>query len=194
MPSRRDVLAGAGLLAATAAAGATGALLGSRPAAQRPTFVAGDSLGVGMAGAAGLPCVARVGIPIRDTRGVAQQLLNTPPDARVFLSLGMNDAMDDDIRFGLMNVKGILNMAGQREVIWVGPPHVQGHPALDARVVKVDAALSVPLPGLALDIPMPRYISTLGFDIKPWTRDASGVHFTVKGYRALWEFVNHQLG
>lgn len=189
MPSRRDILVGGAMLVAGGSA-----LALKQTAPQRPAFMAGDSLGIGMAEASGLPCVARAGVPMRNVRAVAQQLLNTPPGARVYLSLGMNDAVDRDVSYGLLNVKEILNMAGQREVIWIGPPHVKGHPDLDARVVAVDKALNVPLPGLALASPMPRYISTLGFDIRSWARDGAGVHFTAKGYAALWEFVNHAVG
>lgn len=187
MANRRDVIVGGSIFAAAGLAGGYLATHIQKPRAERPIVVAGDSLGVGMAMAAGLPYVAVVGTHGTDVKAIEKQLKLVPPGHQVVMSIGTNDAHDypnllDKLRAAIVVYAIVLDTT---PLTVLGPPVVKA--SWDAQAAAVDAALAGPLP-LPTGAQLPRYVSLRGFDTRPWSRSADGIHFTTKGYAALWAY------
>lgn len=200
MVTRRDIIIGAVPLV-LATGGITGAMMSGgvheeAPAAPnvpqpQPLWFAGDSLAVGMATAAGKPSVAQVGTRATHVTRITRQMDGVPEGSTVILSLGMNDAATGYVPT-LQNIGDLIVAFGKRHIIWVGPPAVVGKVPLLHRVIEVDATLSERVNGWSGEH-APMYVSTLGFDVRPWARDKAGIHFTAKGYAALWDYVRSLL-
>lgn len=197
MPSRRDVLGATLLISGAAIAGTGVGLLPGSP--MRPTpkrfVMIGDSIGVGMASAAGIPNHAQVGTKLRGgSARLIAQVGAVPPLSDVIISLGTNDAYLNHMPFtsDIMWLVGLCNSLGKaRSVTWVGPPRIKA--SWDDRAAAVGAALAGPLP-LPQGMPLPRYVSLRALDVRGLARSPDGVHFTAHGYKVLWDFVNHQIG
>lgn len=184
MVNRREAISiGAG---AALAAGIVYATVDWRKPLPKSIVIAGDSLGVGMALAAGLPYVARVGTRATDTVAINKQMNLAPPDHLIVMSLGTNDAFEE-VSPVLVRAAALSFAQRGLPLVLVGPPVMKA--SWDARAAAVDAALAQQAwPSTT------RYVSLRGFDTAPWTRSKDGIHFTAKGYGALWKYVLQHLG
>jgi hypothetical protein len=116
---------------------AWGALSGRSAVAEG--LVLGDSLGIGVAQAAGLKGLARISVHIRGPRALAQ-INSAPAGSTAFVVLGSNDA-EGSIAGLDKSIDAIVEAAEIRGVklVWLGPPCVR-RPWND-RVRQLDAML-----------------------------------------------------
>ncbi|MFM9943117.1 MAG: hypothetical protein ACKVP7_26920 [Hyphomicrobiaceae bacterium] len=141
----------------------------------------GDSIGMGIATTIGLKQVAKRSFSLR--RGdIAAQLAALPAGAVGLMSLGLNDAADP-VEHLSKSIERIIDTAlrTERQLVWLGPPCVLK--AWDKRAAELDAFLKQRLATTAI-----QYVSLRDdkiCDAALRTRD--GEHFTVPGYRYLWE-------
>lgn len=137
-------------------------------AAAGQLFVAGDSIGVGIAQAARLPSVAKGSAT---TSALASQLRRVPAGSTVIVSIGTNDAIAGRASANLPS-RPDLNL------VYVGPPCVQTKwNGTQQRFAKFLATH-------ARHIALPCLIST---------RAKDGVHFTGAGYAKLWATIRDNL-
>lgn len=144
-------------------------------------YVGGDSLGVGVGWAGKAPSVADESVRIK-SRLPLSQISKVPKGSTLFLSLGTNDAVG-----GVLAVKdsvnAILTAAADRQIklVWLGPPCVFKTWDTDA------AALDGVLSGLMANEGV-AYVSMRddALCVKS-LRAKDGVHFTMKGYRMMWD-------
>lgn len=152
------------------------------------TVIIGDSLGQGVAMAAGLDKNAALGVQIRGSKAVAQ-LNATPPGSTAFLVLGTNDAIGSVDKLE-KHIDAILDAAMRRNIklIWVGPPCVQK--AWDERSKTLDAMLERKLSSRSF-----RYVSLRDEKICSFDMHANdGVHLTMAGYAYIWNKARNAAG
>lgn len=141
----------------------------------------GDSIGVGIATAAGLKNRARISFSLR-RNDLAATLAQVPKTALVIFSAGLNDVGDPIEQLGA-SVDKVLAAAAKsgRRIIWVGPPCVFNKWA--ERVRALDQHLQKRLAGTGI-----HYVS-LNDDwiCRRENRAPDGVHFHHAGYLYLWE-------
>lgn len=143
------------------------------------TAVLGDSIGVGLSLASGVPRLAHDSVTIRSADAV-RQIGRLPPDALAVLSLGTNDAVGSLAGVD-KGIDRILRAAQDARVrlVWVGPPCV--FKGWNTNVQRLDAILRA---RLADRVP---YVSIADAGVcDRRLRAGDGVHFTMKGYAALW--------
>ena len=144
-------------------------------------IVLGDSIGKGLAATVGLKTVAKISFSLRkgDIEG---QLAVVPPDAVGLISLGLNDAGDPVSQLDKFIERMIEAMLRSgRKLVWLGPPCVLKK--WDARAAEMDEHLRRRLATTAI-----QYVSLRDDRIcAPKLRTGDGEHFTVEGYRYLWD-------
>ena len=169
------------LIISMLAAGLFLALLPVHKAEAQEAMVLGDSIGLGLATTIGLKSVARISFSLR--RGdVGAQLKQVPADAVGLLSLGLNDAADpvDQLSKSIEKIVVTAETSGRR-IIWIGPPCVTK--AWDKRAEALDAYLKQRLAQTSI-----QYVSLRDTNIcAPKLRTRDGEHFTVEGYRYVWD-------
>jgi hypothetical protein len=142
-------------------------------------IVLGDSIGVGVSAAAGLPRLARPSVSLRGD-AIFEQLRRAPRGATAYLALGANDAFDAP-RIIPPTIDRIIAAAERADLrlVWIGPPCVRRK--WNRKVQALDALLRTELAGRALYVSMtaPRFCEAA-------IKAADGVHFTLRGYRAMW--------
>jgi lysophospholipase L1-like esterase len=158
------------------------ASLALAPAAARAAgtaVVLGDSIGVGVSMASGLPRLARTGVSLRGD-DILTQIRQAPRGATAYVSLGANDAASS-LDAVPARVGRILAAAQDRDlrVVWIGPPCVRR--GWNRKSQALDALLQSRLAGRALYVSAaePRFCEAR-------IKAGDGVHFTMKGYAALW--------
>jgi len=144
-------------------------------------FVGGDSLGVGVHLASKAPSVAKESVRITSNVPVSQ-VEAVPEGSTLFLSLGTNDAVGGVTKVQ-KNVDAILSAAASRNirVVWLGPPCVfktwdDSAKALDGVLAGIMAQNGVTYVSMRDDALCVRSL-----------RAGDGVHFTMKGYRMMWD-------
>jgi len=154
------------------------ALVCASPALSAQGIILGDSIGVGVSMASGLPRLAHNSVSIRSANAVEQ--IRRARDKVAFLSLGTNDAVGSIVGVS-GGIERIVEAARKSNVklVWIGPPCVLK--SWNTNVVKLDAALQSQLAGRVA------YVSVADQKICDRSlRAADGVHFTMQGYRILW--------
>jgi len=153
----------------------------SAPKAQAETYIAGDSIGVGVGMVAQYPSVAAISISIRGSK-IIDQLRAIPDGSTVFLSLGTNDAVSNLVKGGGDLDRLVEFMNGKRfKVFWIGPPCVLK--PWDDSAKKLDESLHSELAKSRVT-----YISMREPTLcDPASRAKDGVHFTMAGYRIIWQ-------
>lgn len=144
-------------------------------------YVGGDSLGVGVHLASKAPSVAKESVRITSNVPV-NQIYQVPEGSTLFLSLGTNDAVGGVTKVQ-KNVDAILSAAADRKirVVWLGPPCVfktwdDSAKALDGVLAGIMAQEGVTYVSMRDDALCARSL-----------RAGDGVHFTMKGYRMMWD-------
>ncbi|WP_018259708.1 GDSL-type esterase/lipase family protein [Methylobacterium sp. WSM2598] len=148
------------------------------PVAAKPV-VLGDSIGVGIAAAAGAPRLAHNSVAIRGDDAL-QQIRRTAPGSLALLSLGTNDAVGGarDVAPAIDRLVAAAR-AGRLRLVWVGPPCV--FKPWNAEAARLDAILRGRLGGEVT------YVSLADRAIcDRRLRAADGVHFTAAGYALIW--------
>ena len=160
--------------------GLTATLLALSPAGAT-IYVGGDSLGVGVHLASKAPSVAKESVRITSSVPV-NQIYQVPKGSTLFLSLGTNDAVGGVTKVQ-KNVDAILSAAADRniKVVWLGPPCVfknwdDSAKALDGVLASILAQEGVTYVSMRDDALCSRSL-----------RAGDGVHFTMKGYRMMWD-------
>jgi lysophospholipase L1-like esterase len=156
-------------------------ILGWPSLAAAETYVLGDSIGEGVAVAAGVKGLAKIGIHIRGPKAL-EQIRQTPPHSTVFIFLGTNDA-DGSIQNIGKSIDGIVEAAERRAltVVWAGPPCVRR--AWDTRSRDLDEILRVRLASTSV-----KYVSMRDSRICSGAfQEPDGVHLKMPGYRYMWE-------
>jgi hypothetical protein len=155
------------------------ALLVPGSASAASEIVLGDSIGVGVSAAAGLPRLARPSVSLRND-DIFDQLRRSPRGATAYLALGANDAFDAP-RSVPPAVDRIIAAAERADLrlVWIGPPCVRRK--WNHKAQALDALLRTQLAGRAAYVSMiaPRFCDAA-------IKAADGVHFTMRGYRLLW--------
>ena len=150
--------------------------------AEGEVFVLGDSIGEGIHLASGLPSQAtHIGNVAIYTPRILEQIERIPRGASVFISLGTNDAVADqvDVKDRVEKIVDAAKAQGLNQV-WIGPPCVV--PSWETHSKAIDATLSAEL--ASLKVP---YVSTQDSDLCPSSIHAGdGVHFTMAGYSFIW--------
>jgi hypothetical protein len=156
-------------------------LLAMAPPALANIYVGGDSLGVGVHLASKAPSVAKESVRITSKVPVSQ-IDSVPRGSTLFLSLGTNDAVGGVLKVQSY-VSAILAAATARDirVVWLGPPCVfknwdDSAKALDGVLAGLMAQNSVTYVSMRDDALCVRSL-----------RAGDGVHFTMKGYRMMWD-------
>ena len=164
----------------------TAAMSPQAAASAMDALVLGDSIGAGIATTIGLKSVARRSFSLR--RGdVGAQLKLIPVDAVGLMSLGLNDAADpvEHLSKSIEKVVETATTSG-RHVVWIGPPCVTK--AWDKRAEALDAYLKQRLAPTTI-----QYVSLRDTNIcAPKLRTKDGEHFTVEGYRYVWEKIKRE--
>ena len=160
--------------------GLAAALIALQPA-MASIYVGGDSLGVGVHLASNAPSVAKESVRITSSVPVSQ-VESVPQGSTLFLSLGTNDAVGGVTKVQ-KNVDAILSAAASRNirVVWLGPPCVfknwdDSAKALDGVLAGIMAQNNVTYVSMRDDALCVRSL-----------RAGDGVHFTMKGYRMMWD-------
>ncbi len=154
-------------------------LAGAAPAQASKAIVLGDSIGVGVSMAAGVPRLAHNSVSIRSADALSQ-LKRAPHGSVAFLSLGTNDAVGSiaGVEKGVDRIIDVARSA-ELQVVWIGPPCVTK--SWNSNVVKLDAILKKRLAGQIT------YVSIADPNLCDRSlRAGDGVHFTMKGYSILW--------
>ena len=169
------------LWASVFAAALVAPFLTSERAVANDALVLGDSIGLGIATTIGLKTIARRSFSLR--RGdVGAQLKQIPANAVGLMSLGLNDAADpvEQLSKSIEKVVATASASG-RHVVWIGPPCVTK--AWDKRAEALDAYLKQRLAQTGI-----QYVSLRDTNIcAPKLRTRDGEHFTVEGYKYVWE-------
>lgn len=145
------------------------------------TYVGGDSLGVGVGMAGKSPSVADESVRIK-SRLPLSQIARVPKGSTLFMSLGTNDAVGGVLSVDAA-VSAIITAATDRDIklVWLGPPCVFKKWDNDAK------ALDDKLAGLMPAGSGVTYVSMRGDELcTKSVRAKDGVHFTMKGYRLMW--------
>lgn len=144
-------------------------------------YVGGDSLGVGVGWAGKAPSVAKESVRIASKVPLGQ-VNQVPRGSTLFLSLGTNDAVGGVTKVQSY-VSAILAAAAARDikVVWLGPPCV--FKAWDDSARTLDGVLA----GLMAQNNV-TYVSMRDSNLCVRSlRAGDGVHFTMKGYRMMWD-------
>lgn len=155
------------------------AVAGNSGAFAAQGIVLGDSIGVGVSMASGLPRLAHNSVTIRSANAI-EQIRRTPRDTVAFLSLGTNDAVGSiaGVASGIDRIVAAAQKANIN-LVWIGPPCVRK--AWNANVIKLDEMLREQLAGRV------RYVSVADQGLcDPNLRAGDGVHFNMRGYQILW--------
>jgi hypothetical protein len=175
-------------LAAARAGCVLGALLaGADPSLASQAIVIGDSIGVGVSMAAGVPRLAHNSVTIRGSDALSQ-LRRAPRDSVAFISLGANDAAGSlaGVERGVDKLVAAAKDANLRAV-WIGPPCVMK--PWNTNVVKLDEILKNRLAGRMA------YVSIADRELCDRSlRAGDGVHFNMRGYSLLWERAREAAG
>lgn len=173
---RRVFVSGMGAL------GALGVIAWEAPSVAAEAVVLGDSIGQGIASTIGLKSVAKRSFSLR--RGdIAEQLRHVPDQAVGLMSLGLNDAADPVDHLS-KSIERIVETAvgSEKKLVWIGPPCVLGK-SWDKRAEALDSYLKERLSQTAI-----QYVSLRDQSIcAPKLRTRDGEHFTVEGYKYLWD-------
>jgi hypothetical protein len=166
-------------LSALALAGVITLALSGRGHAKE-IYATGDSLCVGLAQAAKLKSVARVGA---HTREVVSQLKRIPKGATVIVCAGTNDAAAKLHGFS-QAVDAALAEAKRRKqnIIWIGPINTTlwWEPWSD----KADTLLA---------LRVPRYVSLRAVGWRRGERAGDRIHLITKGSLRLWRIIKEKL-
>ena len=180
--------AAASVLASTEPAPAQSASAGASGSQVAPhAVVIGDSIGVGIATAVGLPSHARTSFSLRRGNIVAA-MAQVPPGSLAVLSAGLNDAGDPVAQLEPSLDKAIVaaRKTGLR-LVWLGPPCVFGK--LAERAKELDRHLSRRLAGTGVE-----YVSLHDDWIcQRENRTRDGIHFHHAGYVYLWDKVRREV-
>lgn len=152
---------------------------GASAAVAAPAVVLGDSIGVGVSMAGGVPRLAHNSVSIRSA-DVLRQLQRLSPGTVAILSLGTNDAVGSiaGVERGVDKILRAARSADLR-LVWLGPPCVLK--PWNSNVVKLDALLARRLAG---QVP---YVSIADEQLCDKSlRGRDGVHFNMRGYSILW--------
>lgn len=150
------------------------------PALAANEVVTGDSLGVGIAMAAGFENRAANSVSIRGGKAL-EQLRRVRPGSTVFMSLGTNDAVGSvkGLEKGIDQIVQTAQAARLR-LIWIGPPCVSK--SWDKNAIALDGILRARLAGTGIT-----YVSMRDPSLcTPSVRASDGVHFNMEGYRNMW--------
>ena len=149
-------------------------------------LVLGDSIGLGLATTIGLKSIARVSLSLRRS-DVSAQLKQIPAEAVGLMSIGLNDAADPVEHLSKSIEKIVETALGtQRKLVWIGPPCVTK--AWDKRAEALDAYLKQRLEKTGI-----QYVSLRDANIcAPKLRTRDGEHFTVDGYRYVWDKIRRE--
>jgi len=161
---------------------------GSLAAIAAPGIVLGDSIGVGVSMASGLPRLAHNSVTIRSANAV-EQVRRTPHGTVAFLSLGTNDAVGSSVTGITDGIDRIVAAAQKANVnlVWIGPVCVRK--SWNTNVIKLDELLRQRLSGR-----MP-YVSLADQELCDASlRGGDGVHFNMRGYQLLWSKVRAAAG
>jgi hypothetical protein len=163
---------------------ALAALVGAIKPGLASIYVGGDSLGVGVGMASRAPSVAKESVRISfDKKKLAiGQIERVPVGSTLFLSLGTNDAVGG-VTAVQDGVSAIVSAAQARSIrlVWLGPPCVfktwdTSAKALDGVLASVLAADGITYVSMRDDALCVRSL-----------RAGDGVHFTMRGYRMMWD-------
>ena len=144
--------------------------------------IIGDSIGEGLHLASSYPSPAnRFNVAIY-TPKIFEQIREMPRGANVVMSLGTNDAVA-----GLVDAKPRIELivAAARDqgikLTWLGPPCVRT--AWEVHSKRLDEVIGAALEGTSI-----AYVSAQDPEFCGSSMHAGdGVHFTMAGYRALWQ-------
>lgn len=155
------------------------ALISPTFASDRPVWIIGDSIGVGLALVSGHKSAAVVGTFASNTKEMLKQIAKVPSGASVVISLGTNDAYGSG-KISKAKIDAILNAlkAKNCQYLWVGPPDL---PHKTVASIRLDTYLSSTVPNY-LDI----YFTSKALSKY---RASDGIHFSAEGYRKLWTFI-----
>lgn len=141
------------------------------------TWIAGDSIGVGLAMVTGLPSVAHQSTSIAGANVIVAQFARIPAGSKVYLSLGLNDAVGTAHPFD-KNIQKIIDSAKAKnfDLVWIGPPSV-----------KLSYAKNIN--GVNATIVVHSGIKFVNIAVVSTSMPRSGVHFTSEGYKELWRYI-----
>lgn len=155
------------------------------PARSDQGYFIGDSISAATANTLGMPGAARHSVSLRRNT-IAEHFARIPKGAVALMSLGLNDAAIpvQRMRHHIERViKGAL-ATGER-IVWIGPPCVFKN--WDVRAKEMDEYLRTRLAGTAI-----QYVSLRDDNIcKPGMRSRDGEHFTISGYRYVWQKIRN---
>ena len=159
-------------------------LAGVAPAAGRAEEVRiiGDSIGEGLHLASDVPSPAnRFNVAIY-TPKIFEQIRDMPRGANVVMSLGTNDAVAglDEQQPRILQIVAAAREQGIK-LTWLGPPCVRT--AWEAHSAKLDTVIAATLADTSV-----AYVSAQAPEFcAPGLHAGDGVHFTMAGYRLLWQ-------
>lgn len=159
------------------------ALIAPTFASDRPVWIIGDSIGVGLALASGHKSAAVVGTRFTDTKAMLKQIAKVPDGAYVVISLGTNDHADFLNNFNKVTKITQALRAKNCSYVWVGPVYVEKG---KVSTYNVNIALKNVKGGAYIGVY--DYTKTLSK-----YRAKDGVHFTMAGYKKLWHYVEQYL-
>jgi len=159
-------------------------LAGAAPAAAwaEEVRIIGDSIGEGLHLASDIPSPAnRFNVAIY-TPKIFEQIRDMPRGANVVMSLGTNDAVAglDEQQPRILQIVAAARAQGIK-LTWLGPPCVRT--AWEVHSEKLDKAIAATLAGSSV-----AYVSAQAPEFcAPGLHAGDGVHFTMAGYRLLWQ-------
>ena len=145
-----------------------------------PGIILGDSLGVGVSMAAGVPRLAHNSVAIRGSDAL-EQIKRTPQGTVAFISLGTNDAVGSisNVEAGIDRIIDTAK-SSRVKLVWIGPPCV--FKPWNTKVEKLDGILKRKLSSGPVS-----YVSMADSAVCDKSLRASdGVHFNMRGYAMLW--------
>jgi hypothetical protein len=159
-------------------------LTGAAPAAAwaEEVRIIGDSIGEGLHLASSVPSPAnRFNVAIY-TPKIFEQIREMPRGANVVMSLGTNDAVAglDEQQPRILQIAAAAREQGIK-LTWLGPPCVRT--AWEAHSEKLDKVIAATLADTSV-----AYVSAQTPEFcSPGLHAGDGVHFTMAGYRLLWQ-------
>jgi hypothetical protein len=159
-------------------------LAGGAPAAAwaEEVRIIGDSIGEGLHLASSVPSPAnRFNVAIY-TPKIFEQIQQMPRGANVVMSLGTNDAVAglDEQQPRILQIAAAAREQGIK-LTWLGPPCVRT--AWEAHSEKLDKVIAATLANTSV-----AYVSAQTPEFcAPGLHAGDGVHFTMAGYRLLWQ-------
>jgi hypothetical protein len=159
-------------------------LTGLAPAAAwaEDVRIIGDSIGEGLHLASSVPSPAnRFNVAIY-TPKIFEQIRGMPRGANVVMSLGTNDAVAglDEQQPRILQIAAVAREQGIK-LTWLGPPCVRT--AWESHSQKLDRVIAATLADTSVN-----YVSAQTPEFcAPGLHAGDGVHFTMAGYRLLWQ-------